>query len=1550
TQAKVTINEDFLTEYNNVKNNYDNSSLEIISKPDSLAYIIYTSGTTGQPKGVMIENRSLVDRLLYEKDILNVDENDSILFSTNFVFDVSVLETLFPLLFGAKVFIPLKNNLLDSSNFIEYILQKRITLLQGTPSFFSNILKNKTEYEINHKIQFCIGGESLTRDTIGIIEDVFTSLTINNHYGPTETTIDSIVKQNIKSEEFKIDIIGRPISNTQVYILDQDKKVVPIGVTGKLYVAGAGLSRGYLNKPELTAEKFIVNPFVEGTKMYDTGDLARWLPDGNIEFLGRADFQVKIRGYRIELGEIETSLSQFSQDIAQVVVEAKEINSEKVLVAYYTTRENKEIDKTNLREYLQSKLPEYMVPSYFVELETIPLTPNGKIDRKGLPSVSGEDLIRREYIAPRNETEEQLVTIWQEVLGVENIGITDSFFELGGHSLMAAQVLNKMHQRLSLQISFKDFFATPTIEGISKNLSHKNYLAIPRASVQENYPLTPSQQRLWVLSQLEGGSQAYNMPAVVRLKGELDVTNFEKAFQELIAKHEILRTCFKSDKATGEIRQYINAKENITFDLTVLDFQDADGVAIENYLEQTNAEAFDLEQGPLLRASLLQKGANEYVFFLSMHHIIGDGWSTELLISEVVNNYNSLLQDGVITATELPIQYKDYAVWLQEEIKGEKYEKAEKYWLKQFSGELPVLDLPSYKTRPLIQTYNGDNVSQLFSKEFTSKLKQYSEDKGVTLFMTLMAGIKALLYRYTGQTDLVIGTPIAGREHPDLENQIGLYLNILAIRTQLEDDENSFASLLQKEKEILLGAYEHQLYPFDELVGKLNLKRDTSRSALFDVLVVLQNQNQLRLGDTTNDIKSLEVEEYDYHRKTSQFDVSYTFAEEADQLGLTIEYNTDIYDLFLIRRMFAHLESLVTQAIENDTQLIESIDFLSNQERHQLVYDFNNTKVDYPKDKTIVELFEVQAAKTPDNVAVQDSLMSFTYKELQFKSNAVATYLTSKFGLDKEPIGIIVNRSADLIVLLLGILKSGKSYIPIDPLLPKERIKYIIHQSNSRVLIIEDDFLNDFESTKESSDKVSLISKKEILEFEGNISFNSNSIKVDDTAYIIYTSGSTGNPKGVEIPHKALCNFLVSMQNQPGIESQDILFSVTTYSFDISILEFFVPLISGARVYVVSKEVLGNIDVLKETLTKVNPSIIQATPSFYQMLFNANWEGSKKLKVLCGGDSLNESLSKQLLDSCQEVWNMYGPTETTIWSSCKKIEKPSDASNIGKPIANTQIYIVDANLNLLPSNTVGRIFIAGDGLAKGYYNNPELTAERFINNPFEQGVLMYEVGDLGKWNEKGEIEFLGRNDFQVKIRGFRIELGEIESKLQENKQIIQAVVDTKEINGQKYLVAYYTERGESELDTVTLKSYLQERLPDYMVPNFFVKLTSIPLTPNGKVNRKALPEISEENIVKKTYIAPQTTIEVALVSIWQEILNVENIGITDNFFELGGHSLLAIKTIHRINKLYEININLNQFFDLVTIQELGRKINNLQLLKDITKKEYENSESETFTI
>ncbi|MFK7033461.1 condensation domain-containing protein, partial [Flavobacterium oreochromis] len=612
---------------------------EIISKPDNLAYIIYTSGTTGQPKGVMIENRSVAN--IYEswKKEYQLEKIEiNLLQLASISFDVFVGDICRSILNGGKMVICPNNVKLDYQSLYELLKKHKISILEGTPSLLLGlcdlIITKKLDFSFL-KI-FIFGSDSFNnQDFLSIRNKFGNSIKVINSYGVTEVTIDSTYFDDALIKFRGTTPIGKPFSNTQIYIGNKNR-LAPIGVYDRLHISGSGLSRGYLNKPELTAEKFIVNPFVEGTKMYDTGDLARWLPDGNIEFLGRADFQVKIRGYRIELGEIETSLSQFSQDIAQVVVEAKEINSEKVLVAYYTTRENKEIDKTNLREYLQSKLPEYMVPSYFVELETIPLTPNGKIDRKGLPSVSGEDLIRREYIAPRNATEEQLVTIWQEVLGVENIGITDSFFELGGHSLMAAQVLNKMHQRLSLQISFKDFFATPTIEGISKNLIHKNYVAIPKAAEQESYPLTPSQQRLWVLSQLEGGSQAYNMPAVVRLKGELDIINFEKAFQELIARHEILRTCFRSDKATGEIRQHIKTKEDLTFNLTVLDFQNIDSVAIENYLEQTNAEAFDLEQGPLLRASLLQKGSSEYVFFLSMHHIIGDGWSTELLISEVV--------------------------------------------------------------------------------------------------------------------------------------------------------------------------------------------------------------------------------------------------------------------------------------------------------------------------------------------------------------------------------------------------------------------------------------------------------------------------------------------------------------------------------------------------------------------------------------------------------------------------------------------------------------------------------------------------------------------------------------------------------------------------------------------------------------------------------------------------------------------------------------------------------------------------------------------------
>ena len=1524
-QSKVIIDETIIDHFNTIKEEYSTDNQKRDTTCDDLLYVIYTSGTTGNPKGIMMRNFSMANLIC--ATIKDLESVEHIMHFANCSFDVSFQE-IFTALLAGKTLYPIKEqSKKDINELCLFIAENKIDTLFFPTSYFKLLIENEMflttlNTDINHLI---LAGEKLTLNEKIIEKCTFHNILIHNHYGPSETHVVTTytITPGTSEDQDLIPPIGKPIPNTRIYILDDNSNPVLVGVPGNLYVSGVGLSRGYLNKPELTAKKFVDNPFEEGTKMYDTGDVARWLPDGNIEYLGRKDFQVKIRGYRIELGEVETNISQFSSSIKQVVAEAKEANGEKVLVVYYTNDSETIIDKSELREYLQSKLPEYMVPGFFVELASIPLTPNGKIDRRALPDVTGEDVIRKEYVAPRNETEQKLTEIWEKVLGVEKVGITDNFFEMGGHSLMVVQVLNRMHQTLSMQLSFKDFFASPTIKGITKNLTGKEYIPIPKAAEHESYPLTPSQHRLWVLSQLEGGSQAYNMPAVVSLKGKLNKEYFEKSFQYLIARHEILRTSFKSDKITGEIRQYISPKESLDFNIEVLDFTGKTESEIEDYLQSSNSEAFNLEESPLIRATLLKRGNGEHLFFLSMHHIIGDGWSTEVLVSEVIEAYNHFVKEESCStidsngnkgeSPELSIQYKDYAVWLQEEIRGEKYQRAEMYWLEQFEGELPVLELPSYKTRPLIQTYNGDNISHSFSKEFTKKLKQYSEKHGATLFMTLMAGVKSLLYRYTGQQDIIVGTPIAGREHPDLENQIGLYLNTLAIRTRLTDGHNTFESVLAKEKETLLSAYEHQLYPFDELVGKLNLKRDTSRSVLFDVMVVFQNQSQLHLGTTTNDIEGLKVDSYDYQTKISQFDMSYTFAEEAGQLGLTIEYNTDIYDDFLIQRIFGHFENLLRKALEDQEGItgIEDLDYLTSEERDLLLTGFTDTKVDYPRDKTIIQLFEAQVEDTPENVAIEDSKIELTYKELSQKSDRVAQYLVSHLGNSNEPVGVLVDRSAELIILLLGILKSGKSYIPIDPMLPKERIEYIINHSHASVIISEESFLQEFNSVKTSDNstnpenKADFIAKEKLLQFESTQEENINPIsKAGDTAYIIYTSGSTGNPKGVEIGHQALTNFLTSIQRKPEVGCQDILYSVTTYSFDISILEFFTPLISGASVFIADKETLNDAEQLKKELEKINPTIIQATPSFYQMLFNAGWKGNKDLKILCGGDRLNELLAEKLLNHSKEVWNMYGPTETTIWSSTKKIEEPSDASNIGKPINNTQIYIVDQHHNLVPQNTVGRIFIAGDGLAKGYYKNEALTEEKFIENPFSRAEnnnpKMYETGDLGKWNEEGEIEFLGRNDFQVKVRGFRIELGEIESRLEEYPDIKQCVADAKEVNGEKVLVVYYTKDSEISIDKTGLREYLQSKLPEYMVPGFFVELDSIPLTPNGKIDRKALPGVTDEDLIRREYVAPRNETEQKLVEIWQEILGIERVGIKDNFFELGGDSISGIRIINKI--------------------------------------------------
>ncbi len=1509
SRCKVIVDAQLLAQLSKESEQYSKDSGGRIAKPTDLAYLIYTSGTTGQPKGVMIEHRNAVEMVHWSQTEFAATNFEVMYAATSFCFDLSVYEIFYTLSTGKTIRI-LKNAL----EIKKYIGKDQQIGINTVPS----VVRKLQEDDIDFKnVSFInMAGEALPVDLIKKLP--FEKIQIRNLYGPSEDTTYS-TNYLIKTCDYRSILIGKPISNTQVYLLDDALQPVPVGVSGKLYMAGAGLSRGYLNKPDLTAEKFIDNPFENNVLMYDTGDLACWLPDGNIEYLGRKDDQVKVRGYRIELGEIENALIQYSTTLKQAVVSVKENKGEKVLVAYLVSTDK--IDKSALRSFLQTKMPEYMIPGFYIDLEKLPLSPNGKIDRRALPTISEEDLIRKEFVAPRNESEEKLVEIWKEVLGIEKVGITDNFFELGGHSLIAAQVINRAQKQLNKTIAFKTFFVNPTIETISEQLKETDYVAIPKAAKSLSYPLTASQKRLWLLSQLEGGSVAYNMPAAVTLKGFIDTNKFEESFQQLIQRHEILRTRFKITEE-GEIHQYIESAAQLSFKIEKEDLsaiEHPEGV-LEDYLQKKNNELFDLEKTPLIKASLIKIKEDVTIFFLTQHHIIADGWSVQLMFSEVVKIYKALTQQQKVILPELTIQYKDYAAWMNTSIQQQKQKDSEFYWLQQFEGELPVLDLPSFKTRPLIQTFNGNKITQHFSDRFLKNLKAFSKQKDVTLFMTLMAAINSLLHKYTRQDDIIIGTPIVGREHPDLENQIGLYLNTLAIRTKL-NKENSFLDLLEIQKQALLNAYEHQGYPFDTLIDKLNLKRDTSRSVLFDVLVVLQNQRQLK-NIQSESLTDLQVSNYEFNSTTSQFDISFTFVE-TDGLDLTIEYNTDIYDVYLIKRMFTHFENLIAQVIDRPGIAIKQIDYLTPEEQQQVLLTFNATEDKYPENKTVIDLFEEQVKKTPAANAVVFEQKTLTYKELDEVTNQLAAYLKDKYIIQPDDmIGVKLERNEKLIVAIVAVLKAGAAYVPIDTNYPKERIDYMEQDSNSKVIIDEKE-LNYFYSVQKQ------YSVKKIK----------RNLNMHNLVYLIYTSGSTGIPKGIMMEHLSMFNLVVFHNKQFSAGDTQKVSQFTSISFDVSFQELFTTLTRGATLYPVPETVKVDSKGFSNFIKQNNIDTVFLPTSYFKVLmdvsdFCALIESCSIKHIIVAGEQLKLSREaiKKLIASETILHNHYGPAETHVVTTLTLQEKDMVSNpSIGVPIANNQIYILDETLKPVPIGVIGKLYISGTGVARGYLNKPELTKEKFFTSPFKNGERMYDTGDLSRWLPDGTIEFMGRNDHQVKIRGYRIELGEIENVvLQYTPDLSQAIVEAQEVNGDKTLVTYFV--ASSSIDKGQLRKFLQERLPEYMVPGFYIPLESIPLTHNGKINRRALPAVSSDDLIRKEYIAPRNNVEEKLVAIWQEVLNVEKIGITDNFFELGGHSLIVAQVINSVQKQLNKTISFKMFFANPVIEDLSSQLQEIEYL------------------
>ncbi|MET4141105.1 amino acid adenylation domain-containing protein [Pedobacter sp. UYP1] len=1207
-------------------------------------------------------------------------------------------------------------------------------------------------------------------------------------------------------------------------------------------------------------------------------------------------------------------------------------------------------------------------------MAAMPLTPNGKTDRKALPGIGEEDMLHNPYQAPANETEQQLTEIWQEVLGIERIGVTDNFFDLGGHSLIVSQVINRTHKRLGKAISFSSFLSNPTIEGISKQFHARDYQVIPKAADAPGYPLSSSQSRIWLLSQLSGGSQAYHMPAAMRLTGPLDPVVLEASFARLIERHEILRTYFK-ENAQGEVLQHVVPWSALNFKLKIKDFsaqadtQSADmqgnvdkqvetstqsktntdtntnnstnkDLLVAAYLVQSNQEPFELSTAPLLRAELLKLNAEEHVFLLNIHHIAGDGWSMGILINEVIRIYNGLISGKEIQLPELAIQYKDYALWHNQEIRKPAYLASEAYWLSRFQGDLPVIDLPGFKTRSAVQTYRGDSVVHHYPAVFLEKLKHFSSSHGATVFMTLMTGITALLHRYTGQDDLIIGTPIAGRVHPDLENQIGLYLNTLAIRSGIADN-SSFSALLDQQKDNLAAAYEHQHYPFDLLVSKLKLKRDIGRSALFDVMVVLHNEQQMSSYGQTDLIDELKITTHNFKNPTAKIDLSFDFAQlqlpskpksgsrsdsAPEGLELTIKYNTDNYDGGWVSRIFTHLENLLTKAMDHPDIPITAIDYLPENETHQLVVEFNQTETEYPKEKTIVDLFQERANSVPDHIAVICENSSLTYKELNDKANQLSSYLTRR-GAGKDTLVILCfDKHLEMAIIgMLGILKSGAAYVPIDVDYPQDRVNYIIENTKAEFIVSHSQDIPVLKDT--AINKILLDQKNWDQETD---SIPQTLIAPTHPAYVIFTSGSTGLPKGVAINHKNLMDYLFGLASSIPIAESTTFGLMSTIATDLGNTVLFSSLIFGKTIHLFSKNRLRDTDYIQEYFSKHEIDCIKIVPSYWKSLEVKGKFPYPKQLLIFGGEALSIETVKRIYTENPDltIVNHYGPTETTIGKLLHRIDPKAsyDKIPVGKPFSNTQAYVVDANLALCPIGIAGELLLGGDGIATGYLNNPELTLEKFIPDVFrgDRGKL-YRTGDLVVMQPNGDIVFRNRIDDQVKLFGHRIEPGEIEAYLIRVPGVEAAVVQLKEYkDGNKKIIAFIVSSG--ELTHLEIRKYLGNHLPYIMIPSLLIDIDEIPLTSNGKVNRKALPDISWDELAIKNHTAPVTPAEEKLVEIWKEVLQLTEVGTNDNFFELGGHSLLALNIVNRINTEFSCAIDVSLFFKMVTLKDLAELI------------------------
>ncbi len=1419
------------------------------------------------------------------------------------------------------------------------INRHKITVIHLVPSMLNTFLEyfesDKARLsQLKGLKQLFVSGEVLTINQVERFNELFSDKSLTNLYGPTEASIDVTYFDCTKVNLYYATVpIGKPIDNTQIYILDEFRNLLPAGAVGEICLSGVGLARGYLNRPDLTAEKFISNPLMNDERIYCTGDQGRWLADGNIEFFGRIDDQVKIRGYRIELNEIASELKK-QKNVKDAVVLANIVTGKDKELIAYTTGNAKAAE---LKEYLKEKLPAYMVPEHYIHLDTIPLASNGKINKKALP-IPDTTVGESAYVAPSTDTEKARVKIWAKVLDMpeENLSIKSDFFDMGGHSIKAIRLLELLHKELGVKLKLKEIFSETTVEKQAVAVADKeskSYETIEAVTEEPDYKLSSAQRRLWILNHFEGAQSAYNLPYVLLLEGQLNRRSLIKAFEEMASRHEILRTIFIQDKTSAPRQQIINAND-YKLKLKETDLRkitkDKES-AINQLVNDESFEVFDFINGPLWRCHLIQFEEDKYILVMVHHHIVSDGWSMDVFLKEWSTLYNSYSKGIDPELPLLKIQYKDYAAWHTNQLESDDIIPHKNYWIKQFEGEIPVLELPADKIRPAIKTFNGACLNTVVSTEVLAKLNETSKELGGTLFMGLLACVNALLYRYTNQEDIVVGSPIAGREHLDLEDQIGFYINTLALRTRF-NGSGSYDDLFQQIKEVTLNAYEHQLYPYDELVDALKLSRNVNRNPLFDVMVVLQSTMDQDAELVLNGLKASKYETGEY--RAAKFDVNFLFSESKDGLDLLLEYNTDVYTTEQMQRMVKHFENIMASVVREPKQSLGAIDFLTKEDKYQLLDVFNDTLIDYPKEKTLADIFEEQVLKTPDAIALRQHEETMSYRELNARANQLAAYLI-EHGVSKgDNIGLLVTRSFNMIIGMFGILKAGGAYVPIDPEYPIDRQEYILGNSSVVKVIADGDYpLEDLTSP-------GIFVKLKTLDLTKYDSSNPG-LKIDSKqlAYTIYTSGSTGRPKGVMIEHHMAVNLVLWVNTEFNIGTDDRLLFITSMCFDLSVYDIFGMLSSGGSLVIVEQQELMDVPLLKDMMIKHKITFWDSVPTTMDYLVRQleSHDTSflqKTLKVVfMSGDwipvNLPDRIKKYFPNT--QVISLGGATEGTVWSNfypVKNVDSKWGSIPYGRPMNNNFFYILNEQMQLAPIGVVGELYIGGVGVARGYANDKEKTDYAFVKDPFNDkaGGRMYRTGDLGRMLPDLNMEFVGRKDDQVKIRGYRIELGEIESVLRQCESVSQAVVLAKaDKDRKKRLVGYVV--GKENYDRATVISFLKSKLPDYMVPTLWVELDNIPLTSNGKIDKKALPEFNAEEQIKEQYVAPRTESEKVLVEIWEDVLKVNNVGITHNFFDLGGHSLLAVQIVNKIKKKTGKVLPISILFKYSNIESLNTFLN-----------------------